>query len=500
MAQLEGEIQTSIELPPHASSMVESMRDIGYSFPAAIADIVDNCISATARRVSINFLWRDGDPVLAIADDGMGMAAHTLLEAMRPGTRHPRGQRAATDLGRFGLGLKTASFSQCRRLSVVSRTDGGELAGYCWDLDYVEETNAWSVQPLSAQAIKQLPFRELLGNHGTLVVWEKIDRLMDFTSQRAEDLFNDHFDEARDHLQLVFHRFLEPMADEKHLSRVRIEMNGLALKAFNPFFPDADARQLLVTEDIYVEGELVRIQPYVLPHHSRVGKDSYERYAGKEGYAHTQGFYVYRNRRLIDHGTWFGLIPKREITRLARVRIDIPNTLDHLWGIDVRKSRAAPPGVIRDSLKRVIGRITESASKVYTHRGKKAVSQENAPIWQRLCRHGTIHYTVNQEHPLLVSLRKEMGNEQNRQLNMFMRLVGENIPADMIFSDMSGDPSSLDVTGPSDGASLRVDLRSLIAVLRESGFDEDAIREHLGRIRPYSAHPALVAEVLGENI
>lgn len=492
-------MQNAIELPPHASSMVESMRDIGYSFPAAIADIVDNSISANARHLSINFLWNDGDPVLGIADDGEGMDADTLLEAMRPGTHSPRGERAATDLGRFGLGLKTASFSQCRRLSVVSRTEGGEVTGYCWDLDYIAETNAWSVQPLSSEAINRLPFRELLADRGTLVVWEKIDRLMDFTSQSAEDLFNDHFEEARDHLQLVFHRFLEPMADERHMPCVRIEMNGLALEAFNPFFPDADARQMLVTEDIPVQGSYIRIQPYVLPHHSRVGKDAYQRYAGRDGYAHTQGFYIYRNRRLIDHGTWFRLIPKREITRLARVRIDIPNTLDHLWGIDVRKSRATPPGVIRESLKRVIGRITESAGKVYTHRGKKAISYETAPIWQRLRRHGETHYVVNREHPLLDSLRNELSDEQNRKLNVFLRLLGENIPADMIFSDMSGDPSSLDATPSTDVDALRADLRSLIAVLRESGFNEEAIRRHLGSIRPYIRHPELVAEILGEK-
>ena len=490
----------AIELPPHASSLVESMRDIGYSFPAAIADIVDNSISADSRRIAINFLWNEGDPVLAVADDGDGMNSHALLEAMRPGTRSPRGERAVKDLGRFGLGLKTASFSQCRRLSVVSRTESSNIAGYCWDLDYIAETNAWSVQPLSAKAIERLPFRNLLGDHGTLVVWEKIDRLMDFTSRRAEDLFNEHFDEAHDHLQLVFHRFLEPMADEKHLSRVRIDMNGLALEPFNPFFPDSGARQMLMTEDIPVEGSNVRIQPYVLPHHSRVGKDAYERYAGPDGYAHTQGFYVYRNRRLIDHGTWFRLIPKREMTRLARVRIDIPNTLDHLWGIDVRKSRATPPGVIRESLKRVIGRITESAEKVYTHRGKKGVSEENAPIWQRLRRHGEIHYSVNEEHPLLASLRREMGEEQSRQLKIFLRLLGQNIPADMIFSDMSGDPSSLDATQSPGADSLRTDLRALIPVLQESGFDEDAIRGHLNSIRPYSAHPQIVAEVLGEAL
>ena len=492
-------MRDAIELPPHASTMVESMRDIGYSFPAAIADIIDNSISANARRISISFLWNDGDPVLAVSDDGEGMDAATLLEAMRPGTHGPRGERATTDLGRFGLGLKTASFSQCRRLSVVSTTGKSEITGYCWDLDHVAATNAWSVQRLSSEVIDQLPFRESLPKRGTLVVWEKVDRLMDFTSTQAEDLFNDRFDEARNHLQLVFHRFLEPMADEKNLPRVRIDMNGLALEAFDPFFPGASARQMLVTEDIPVEDSNVRIQPYVLPHHSRVGKDAYERYAGNDGYAHTQGFYVYRNRRLIDHGTWFRLIPKREITRLARVRIDIPNTLDPLWGIDVRKSRATPPGVIRESLKRVVGKITESAGKIYTHRGKKAVSQGAAPVWQRLRRHGEIHYAVNQDHPLLLSLRTEVADEQYQKLQSLLRLVGSNLPVDMIFSDMSGDPSSLDATSSPDADALRTDLRALVAALRDSGFDDDAIRGHLDTVRPYSSHRELISEVLGES-
>lgn len=488
-------------LPPNASTMIESMRDIGYSFPAAIADIVDNSIAAGARRVRIYFIWNDGDPAVAIMDDGKGMPDCELQEAMRPGSRSPREDRSEDDLGRFGLGLKTASFSQCRCLSVASRQLAEEPRGYRWDLDHVAKTNQWSVQRLSGLAISQLPFAELFDeeNCGTLVVWEHIDRLIDLTSARAEDVFNEHFNDAREHLELVFHRFMEPMADERHKPRLVIEMNGTALKAFNPFFPEATARQMLVNEDIEVEGQYVRIQPYILPHHSRVRKSDYERYAGRDGYAHSQGFYIYRNRRLIDHGTWFRLVPKKEISRLARVRVDIPNTLDHLWGIDVRKSRATPPGIIKDSLKRVINRITDNAQRVYSHRGKKEVSRDTAPIWQRAQRHGKIHHVLNYEHPIVMLLRDLLDAAGEKKLDLYLRLVEQNVPVEMIFSDMSANPSSMDYSDTEPSESVKTELRGLISALGESGMTREQIENYINGLKPYSYYPQLVAEIMEKD-
>lgn len=491
----------AVLLPPNASTMIESMRDIGYSFPAAIADLVDNSISAGARRVRIYFMWNGGSPSVAIVDDGGGMLDPQLREAMRPGSRSPREGRLEDDLGRFGLGLKTASFSQCRCLTVASRQAGGVTRCYRWDLDHVAKTNQWSVQRLSGSEIAQLPFIEQFGEEdsGTVVVWENIDRLIDMTSSRAEDVFNEHFNDAREHLELVFHRFIEPMADEKYKSRLEIKMNGIALKAFNPFFPEATARQMLIHENIQVDGQYVRIQPFILPHHSRVKKADYERYAGRDGYAHNQGFYIYRNRRLIDHGTWFRLVPKKEVSRLARVRVDIPNTLDHLWGIDVRKSRATPPGIIKDSLKRVINRITDNAQRVYSHRGKKEVSRDTAPIWQRAQRHGKIHHVLNHEHPIVMLLRDSLDAAGKKKLDIYLRMVEQNVPVEMIFSDMSANPSSLDYSDTELTESLKTELRGMISVLGESDMTREQIENYINGLKPYSYHPQLVAEIMEKD-
>ena len=104
---------------PEASSMIETFRAIGYSIEAAVADIIDNSISARAKNIWINFEWEGSETWLAVKDDGSGMNNDELVQAMRPDSKNPLDDRSTKDLGRFGLGLKTASFSQCRLLSVI---------------------------------------------------------------------------------------------------------------------------------------------------------------------------------------------------------------------------------------------------------------------------------------------------------------------------------------------------------------------------------------------
>lgn len=140
---------------PKASSLIESLRDIGYTFESAIADVIDNSITANANQVNIHFDIFNNEPILAIIDNGIGMNYDEMLVAMKIGSKNPLDLRESNDLGRFGLGLKTASFSQCRKLTVVSSQNNQKI-GMCWDLDLVATTNDWTLKILDIATISNL--------------------------------------------------------------------------------------------------------------------------------------------------------------------------------------------------------------------------------------------------------------------------------------------------------------------------------------------------------
>jgi hypothetical protein len=255
----------TVSAGPRASLLIESMRDFGYSLESALADIIDNSITAGSHTIRL-FAEADGaNGRIGILDDGVGMANDELIAAMRLGNRSPREDRSDVDLGRFGLGLKTASFSQSRRLTVVSRHNG-KLSAACWDLDHVVKVDDWLLQVPDDPNL--IPWADQLGDHGTLVVWEKLDRIID-ADMADPDLsaFYGGVDEARDHLELVFHRFL---AGEPGKRKISILMNERPLEPFDPFFSTNTATIAGPIEKIRVHDEEVIVQSYTLPHKQKV--------------------------------------------------------------------------------------------------------------------------------------------------------------------------------------------------------------------------------------
>ena len=221
-------------LRPSAARLLESMRDIGYSFESALADIVDNSISAGATHIEIaNDVHPDSGPYLAVLDDGRGMSPDELTQAMQHGSRSPREVREAGDLGRFGLGMKTASFSQCRRLTVVSRQNG-ELAARCWDLDLVVARDEWILNLLGEEEVSRLPLIDRIGPKGTLILWEKLDRL-DALGEHPDQVYtalNQLFGVARPHLALTFHRFIAPEPGDG-TTKVAMSINNAPIDAID---------------------------------------------------------------------------------------------------------------------------------------------------------------------------------------------------------------------------------------------------------------------------
>jgi hypothetical protein len=230
----------------------------------------------------------------------------------------------------------------------------------------------------------------------------------------------------------------------------------------------------------------VRMQAYVLPHHSKVTQAEYQRLAGTEGYLRNQGFYVYRNRRLIVWGTWFRLAPQEELTKLARVKVDIPNTQDHLWAIDVRKSRARPPAAVRSRMKQIVERIRSSAKRPYTHRGTPMSSGPTAAVWQRRAFNDAVKYEVNSEHPLVADLRADLDADTRARLDAVLRMVGAAFPAAIFFSDYATNPRALEPTTCDVGA--LVTLARLIAA-SNPGIEQRGLTELLRDIEPFAAWP-----------
>ena len=427
--------------PPSAACLVASMRDLGYSLETAIADLIDNSISAGADSIDIICDASCAQPFFVIIDNGRGMTGEELVKAMRHGSISPKQTRSPQDLGRFGLGLKTASFSQCRSLTVISKRDG-LLYGAEWNLDRIDAADEWVLSILDKNDILKLPHADQLEDSGTAVLWRELDRLLeDETGRHRDEVINEKLDALDRHLSLVFHRFLA--GEIKGVPKTSITVNGHAIAAFDPFCKKNSATQVLPEEIVRIEGVPVRLQPYVLPHHSRLSSSEYDFYQNRSDFISNQGAYIYRNGRLMAWGDWFRLIPKGEATKLARVQIDFPNVLDESWTIDIKKSRARPPRPVRERLRQIISQVTGRSATVHRGRGQRLFQDVEAPVWERFADHGGIHYSINDSHPLIQKLAERLDQDGEQSLNILLASISASLPIEMIYSDYSTHPQEI---------------------------------------------------------
>ena len=426
------------EIAPRASILVESLRDIGYSLQTAVADVIDNSLAAGARRIDLFGDTHAELPAIGILDDGTGMNQMELVEAMRLGSRSPLEKRSAIDLGRFGLGLKTASFSQCRRLTVVTRK-GGKVSCAVWDLDTVARRDRWLAE--FPDDLSGIPWSDCLVSDGTLIVWQKLDRLVGPRGRgNRQDLVR-QLDETSRHIEFVFHRFLS--GRESGRERVEITLNDRALQPFDPFHSHHPATQHHQEEEFALDGRKIWIRPMTLPHHDKVSRKDWEHYAGPEGYVKNQGFYLYRNRRLIVHGTWFGLARQQELTKLSRVLIDVPTSLDARWKIDVKKASAQPPPQVRERLRRIVDRIGVPSKRTYAVRGAKLTQESHLPVWTRSQDKNRIYYGLDVGHPILAGFAARLDAESADEFRKIVGLIVSTLPIEALYADVSASSESV---------------------------------------------------------
>lgn len=471
---------------PDASSMIETFRAIGYSIETAIADIVDNSLSATAKNIWISFEWKGSDTWISIQDDGFGMNDDELIQAMRPGSKNPLDERSIKDLGRFGLGLKTASFSQCRQLSVISRLGGSIPTYWTWDLDFVNKTGRWDL-------IKYLPledkFKAEMEKHksGTIVVWNNLDRLVKHVTindEKSLDKFLEIMERVKKHLAMVFHRFLQS-------GKIKIYFQSRVIRGWDPFLTTENATQGF-PEDLLQNGQVI-CKGYVLPHKSKIGEETFNLAEGPKGWNEQQGFYIYRNERLLLAGDWLGMFRKEEHYKLARIQIDLPNSLDAEWQIDIKKSVARPPLNLRDQLKSYASLIRNRAVEVYRHKGKSVTrlpGQKFVPLWVEHKRGDKWFYKVNRDHPLLEEIKKDAISKPDKAIERLIRFIEETIPTKSIYikeaeeSDVMGKPFE-----GMDQEPIRKVMKQMYDKLVRAGKSSEAAKAIIFNIDPFNHFP-----------
>jgi hypothetical protein len=484
---------------PKPAALIESLRAIGYNLPTAIADIIDNSISADAKSVEVTFHWDGANSWVRILDDGRGMTKDELFEAMRPGSQNPLQKRSARDLGRFGLGLKTASFSQARRVTVASRRHGQAVSSREWDLDYVEKVNEWRllIQPTAASTLWHDPLQSRLS--GTAVLWTKLDRLTlgeQVVDAAAHSRFNDAIDHVRSYLALIFHRFLEDR-------NLKISINTIPVEPWNPFFENHPATYRTPVESIPFGNSTLEFRGYILPHKDKLTDQEFNLLGGLNGWNAHQGFYIYRNRRLLVFGDWLRLgaptlWTRDEQYKLARIRLDISNDADSDWQLDVNKSRARPPALIRERLTDLAAKIRLQARSVFAHRGqygpRAPAPQELERPWQSSLRNGKRVYVINRQHPMIQTILSTSNNKS--EIDALLRLLEETVPVEQIWLDTA--EQSNDRSIPYDGidlALLRKDLRTVFDALKNSGVDDANARQRLRSIEPFNRYQELIKEL-----
>lgn len=467
---------------PEASSMMETLRAIGYSLETAVADIIDNSISADAKVIEINRIWRGDKSVITIKDDGLGMSSKEIIQAMKPGSQNPLAQRSEKDLGRFGLGLKTASFSQCKRVTVLSKKKDGEPDFWTWDLDYVKDENKWLV-------LHYVPkdFENALDGQksGTLVIWSEMDRIVRLgTGEGNEPMkikFSKDLDRVKQHLSMTFHRFIEDKS-------LKLLWCGHLIKPWNPFFTGEPLTDSL-SIDTFPGG--ITVKGYILPHKDQFSSSlAFEEASGMNGWNSHQGFYVYRGKRLLLAGDWLGFGQKSESTKLVRIQVDLPNTQDSDWQIDIKKSRAYPPASCRDQLEAYAKKAKNKGIEVYRHRGKILKQRAGVnfkPLWLDKSKDSKWTFVINRDNDVVRTAKLMAREKPDIAIETLLKIIEEDIPTHSIhYKEMLEQESQ---KKPFEGFEIE-EIRELATIIYKNkivdGLTPKQAKEYLKTVEPFN--------------
>lgn len=372
-----------VEVIPSAQRLVKSLRDVGYEFATAVADLIDNSVEAKANTVWIDVVWDGESSYVTIADNGEGMSPQELREAMRFGSER---DYESEDLGKFGLGLKTASLSQCLKFTVATRQNPNraDISAYCWDVDHVSATNRWEILPVKATELHDGVRTHLKETTGTVITWERLDRILGYKKPDGESA-RKHLHavcrELEDHVAMVFHRFL---SGEVRGKRLAIYVNENKVAPWDPFARSEANTKKLDVKSFRLDGHTgkgdIIVEPFVLPHQMRFSSpEAFNRASGPEKWNKQQGFYIYRADRMIQSGGWSGLRALDEHRKLSRIAISFNPKLDEEFKINVAKMRVSLPQAMREAITKAIAPAVSLAEEEYRQRERKTAGLPPVP-------------------------------------------------------------------------------------------------------------------------
>lgn len=447
-----------VDASPPAKAHINALSKIGYDFNTAVSDIIDNSIAAKSKNIEVEFFLDHEEPFLLIMDDGFGMDEDALISNMSIGCKDPDLERNPGDLGRFGAGMKTASFSQADILTVISKTSDSEFSAAVWDKKVVER-DGWKLQVLDYDEYEQMipiSFRDRKA--GTIVKWNKISCIQSQFNLPDKQLQIDEIcDSLHSHIGLYFHRFLTGP------DSISIKINNRNVESIDPFMRNIDGSEELARTSLRGGSsgkDKISIIAYRLPFLKNMTESQIDLYGGEASIKQNQGLYIYREKRLIIAGGWLGMRQKMALSGLARIQIDIPSSLDNEWSTDVKKSLLQIPFGIKNKIKRLLTKPVKGSAAAYNYRGKKECANE---FWliKNDERNKHISYEIDPKNNDLREITSKQDSVLSRKLIKYLCSLAAAIPINHIFSTMGASPRSVNQVSISNDEKIEELVRSL---------------------------------------
>ena len=469
-----------IKNPPNAYELMNSIRSIGYSFKTAVADIVDNSVSANATIVDIEFSTNSDNEnmYVAILDNGIGMDDEDLLKAMKFAAI--KDEYGANDLGRFGLGLKSASLSQCRILTVASKLNN-HISALMWNLD---DVNDWECIELDSIKIKQIPNISKLDalKSGTLVVWQNFDIGAKKYKGLIQKFLSDAMEETSNYLRIVFHRYMT-----RRKNKLVISINNCELIPVDPFLetnPKTDKQK-----EIELEGG-IKIKGYILPHQNDLTQKDIETLGGQDELNNGQGFYIYRNYRLIQYGTWLNLAAKNisnELYKYGRIRVDIPNTLDEVWEVDITKKNVIVPKSIVHQLRNLVREIRKTSNSKSQKRQKIGYESDEARVWNKqLIRDEKTSFYINSNAFCIREYLDDLNDKDKTKVLRLLDLISKTLPLDDIYYECASNKCAKKIDDDALDSIIKIGLDLILKFKKQTKCSIDEALEKIRIFEPFN--------------
>jgi len=470
---------------PNPEFLIKSIAEQGYSLETALADLMDNSITANATRIEV-LTKIDSEPfILFLSDNGDGMDKASLKKNMQFPSKSPEETRELSDLGRFGLGLKTASFSQTRIFTVLSRKRVSDIFfGLTWDVNHLKNSGKWEMILNSDEEINEIIqqytsiSKEHLNNSNeftpnTIVVWKGLYKFENYVNEKnKQDALKEEItNTTSEYLSIVFHKFME-----RQNNRLQIRINNTLVNPFNPFPTENSSIRALEPLQKEFGKDFVKIQGFVLPNTS-IKDDSNTWTPKNKSLMDMEGLYIYRADRLILFGGWNGLIKKMPRLQLGRLKIDIGNKVDHLFHLNVAKSQINIPHDLKSAFLRAIVDLKTEAQKEFFNHGLKSFKQRptehSSELFYKTATNKGVLLRINDEFPLLKSLKSSLNSNQKAELNFILKMSSNLI-------NKVRQVDNIQITGDSekDGIST-VEIVKSIKELLNLGLTKEQIKKDI---------------------